>query len=67
MKIASERIFKSTLDWISEAPSVSDIDSLVIKEVNEDDCRYRVILYGKTYDIKDFTEKKSNKEIINLV
>ena len=67
MKIASERIFKSTLDWISEAPSVSDTDSLVIKEVNEDDCRYRVILYGKIYNIKDFTEKKSNKEIISLV
>lgn len=67
MKVASERIFKSTLDWIKEAPSVSDVDSLVIKEVNEPDCRYRVILYGKTYDIKDFTEKKSNKEIISLI
>jgi hypothetical protein len=60
MKVASERIFKSTLDWIKEAPSVSETDSLVIKEVNEDDCRYRVILYGKTYDIKDFTKKESN-------
>ena len=67
MKVASERIFKSTLEWIREAPSVSDTDSLIIKEVNEDDCRYRVILYGKTYDIKDFTEKKSNQEIIKLV
>ena len=67
MKIASERIFKSTLDWIKEAPSVSETDSLVIKEVNEDDCRYRVILYGRTYDIKDFTKKESNQEIIKLV
>ena len=67
MKVASERIYKSTLDWISEAPSVSDTDSLVIKEVNEINCRYRVILYGKTYDVPDFTEKKSNQYIINLV
>lgn len=67
MKVASERIFKSTLDWIKEAPSVSETDSLVIKEVNEDDCRYRVILYGETYDIKDFTKKESNQEIIKLV
>lgn len=67
MKVSSERIFKSTLDWIKTAPSVSSVDSLVIKEVNEDDCRYRVILYGKTYDIKDQTVKESNKEIIKLV
>ena len=67
MKVSSERVFKSTLDWIREAPSVSETDSLVIKEVNEDDCRYRVILYGQTYDIKDFTEKKSNQEIIKLI
>ena len=67
MKVASERVFKSTLDWIKEAPSVSETDSLVIKEVNEKDCRYRVILYGETYDIKDFTKKESNQEIIKLV
>lgn len=68
MKVASERIYKTTLQWIKEAPSSSETESLIIKEVNEPDCRYRVILYGKTYDIKgDFTEKKSNKKIIELV
>lgn len=67
MKISSERIFKSTLEWIKQAPSYSNTDSLVIKEVNEPECRYRVILYGKTYDIKDFTKKENNQEIIKLI
>lgn len=67
MKVSSERIYKSTLQWIKEAPTVGETESLVIKEVNEKDCRYRVILYGKTYDIKDFTLKENNQEIISLV
>ena len=68
MEVSQERIYKSTLQWIKEAPSVSDTESLVIKEVNEKDCRYRVILYGKTYDIKDdFSSKENNQKIIELV
>lgn len=69
MKVSPERVYKSTYDWIKSAKSAGDpdVESLLIKEVNEPDCRYRVILYGKEYDIKDFTRKEDNKEIFELV
>lgn len=64
--IEKEGIKKSALELIKQAPSYGD-EPLLIKEINDGEHRYVVEIEGKLTYIKDYAEKKYNKEILDLV
>lgn len=67
MQIKGENIQKTAIDWIKRAPSSGEEEPLIIKEINDDNGRYVVILNGRVHHIKSSKEKTRNPEIIELV
>lgn len=66
-QVRGENIKKSVDEWIKRAPSSGEEEPLIIKEVNDDEYRYVVIIGGRAHRIKSFKEKTRNPEIIKLV
>ena len=67
MQIKGENIRKTAEDWIKRAPSSGEEEPLIIKEVNDENGRYVVILNGRVYRPSSSKEKTRNPEILQLV
>lgn len=67
LQVKGDNIKKSAEEWIKSAPSSGDEEPLIIKEVNDENGRYVVILNGRVHHINNSKEKTRNPEILELV
>ena len=67
LNLRNEGIYTSAIDLIKNAPNAGDSEPLIIREVNDEQGRWEVIIEGKSYRPKSARNKNLNPDIRDIV